>query len=259
MILTASSSLQPELHWFEKPTLENALKDHPTHANMHHWFADGKINTSYNCLDKHVIEGRANQKALIYDSPVTDTKRTYTYRELLEEVENFSAGLAELGIGVGDRVVIYMPMVPEAVIAMLSCARIGAIHSVVFGGFAAKELASRIDDSRPKVIVSSSGGVLPGGKAVPYKPLLDDALKLAKYGNAVKKCVIAQRNGVIECPLVKGRDVSYDELIQSVGKQKMEAVSLSSIHTHYILYTSGTTGEFTLPITGEKLPNLPTA
>lgn len=209
---------------------------------MHHWFTDGKINTSYNCLDRHVLDGRGNQKALIYDSPVTNTKRAYSYKELLDEVQNFSAGLAELGIGVGDRVVIYMPMVPEAVIAMLACARIGAIHSVVFGGFAAKELASRIDDSRPKVIVSSSGGVLPGGRTIPYKPLLDEALQVAKYGNEVKKCIIVQREGVVDCSLEKGRDVGYNELMQSIGKQEMEAVPLSSTDTHYILYTSGTTG-----------------
>lgn len=212
---------------------------------MHHWFTDGTINTCYNCLDRHVYnptESRANQKALVYDSPLTNTQRDYTYAELLEEVENFSAGLAELDVRVGDRVVIYMPMVPEAVIAMLACARIGAIHSVVFGGFAAKELASRIDDSRPKVIVSSGGGVLPGGKTVPYKPMLDEALKIAKFGEDVKKCVIVQRKEIIECTLTKGRDVCYSELMQSVGKQKMEAVPLPSPHTHYILYTSGTTG-----------------
>lgn len=209
---------------------------------MHHWFTDGKINTSYNCLDRHVLEGRGNQNALIYDSPVTNTKRAYSYKELLDQVQNFSAGLAELGVGVGDRVVVYMPMVPEAVIAMLACARIGAIHSVVFGGFAAKELASRIDDSRPKVIVSSSGGVLPGGRTVPYKPLLDEALQIAKYANEVKKCIIVQREGVVECSLEKGIDVSFNELMQSIGKQEMEAVALSSTDTHYILYTSGTTG-----------------
>jgi propionyl-CoA synthetase len=122
-------------------------------------------------------------------------------------------------------------------------ARIGAIHSVVFGGFASKELASRIDDSRPKVIVSSSGSVLPGGKTVPYKPLLDDALKMAKHGSEVKKCIIVQRPGVIECGSTKGRDISYDELMQSVGRQSMAAVPLNSPHTHYILYTSGTTGK----------------
>lgn len=226
------SSSTAELHWFEPPSLENTLKEHPIHPNMHHWFTDGKINTCYNCLDRHVLEGRADQKALIYDSPVTNTKRAYTYAQLLEEVENFSAGLAELGVGIGDRVVIYMPMVPQAVVAMLACARLGAIHSVVFGGFAAKELASRIDDSRPKVIVSSSGGVLPGGKTVPYKPLLDEALRLAKFGSDVKKCVIVQREGVIECPLVNGRDVCYNELMQSIGKQNMEGEL--STRKHYL-------------------------
>ena len=127
-----------ELDWHTSPTLENTLQNHPKSDKMHQWFTDGMINTSYNCLDRHVKEGRANQKALIYDSPVTNTQRHYTYAELLDEVSLFAAGLSDLGVTKGDCVVIYMPMIPEAVIAMLACARIGAIHSVVFGGFASK-------------------------------------------------------------------------------------------------------------------------
>ena len=131
-------SAASELDWHTSPTLENALQNHPRSDKMHKWFTDGIINTSYNCLDRHVKEGRANQKALIYDSPVTNTLRHYTYAELLDEVSQFAAGLSDLGVAKGDCVVIYMPMIPEAVIAMLACARIGAIHSVVFGGFASK-------------------------------------------------------------------------------------------------------------------------
>lgn len=135
---------------------------------------------------------------------------------------------------------IYMPMIPEAIIAMLACARIGAVHGVVFGGFAAKELASRIDDSRPKVIVSANGGVLPGGKVVEYKPLLDKALEMAEFGGEVKRCVIVNRRGVEACGMKKGRDVDYEELM-AAGNGLMDAVPLPSTHPHYILYTSGKT------------------
>ena len=158
---------------------------------------------------------------------MTNTQRHYTYAELLEEVSQFAAGLSDLGVTVGDCVVIYMPMIPEAIIAMLACARIGAIHSVVFGGFASKELASRIDDCEPKVIISASCGVLPGKKTVPYKPLLDEALDIAKWKD-VKKCIIVQREGVLECPLKKG-DISYKELMDTVN-EKMDAVPLPSTH-----------------------------
>ncbi|KAL9178555.1 hypothetical protein ACHAXT_001893 [Thalassiosira profunda] len=227
-----------ELDWYQPPTLENALRTHPKSEYMHEWFTDGVLNTSYNCLDRHVLSGRGDQPALVYDSPVTDTKRTYTYSELLEEVAKFAAGLADLGVEVGDRVVIYMPMIPESVIAMLACARIGAIHSVVFGGFSAKELAHRIDDSQPKVIVSASGAVLPGGKVVPYKPLLEDALEKAQWKD-VSRSVIVQRKR-LECKLKEG-DVSYQELMEGVN-DTMDAVMVPSTHPHYILYTSGTTG-----------------
>jgi propionyl-CoA synthetase len=231
-----------DLHWFQPPTLENTLQTHPKSPYMHKWFVDGVINTSYNCLDRHVLEGRGNQKALIYDSPVTNTQKHYTYAELLEEVSQFAAALSALGVTVGDRVVIYMPNIPEAVIAMLACARIGAIHSVVFGGFAAKELATRIDHCKPKVILTASGGVLPGGKTVPYKPLVEGALEIAKCGDDVKKCVVVQREGVIECTLNDKRDVSYKDLMKSMANEKKDAVPLPSTHEHWILYTSGTTG-----------------
>jgi propionyl-CoA synthetase len=208
---------------------------------MHKWFSDGFINTSYNCLDRHVLEGRGNQKALIYDSPVTNTQKHYTYAELLDEVSQFAAALTDLGVTVGDRVVIYMPMIPEAAIAMLACARIGAVHSVVFGGFASKELASRIDHCKPKVLVTASGGVLPGGKTVPYKPLVEGALEIAECGDEVK-CVVVQREGVIECALNDRSDLSYKDLMDSVANERMPAVPLPATHEHWILYTSGTTG-----------------
>src|SRR4051794_37543510 len=146
---------------------------------FYRWFAGGRLNTCHNALDRHVEGGRADQLALIYDSPVTATTATFTYRELRDAVAGFAGALAAQGVGRGDRVIVYMPMVPEAVIAMLACARIGAVHSVVFGGFAAHELASRIDDAKPKVIVAASCGIEPSG-LVPYKPLLDAAIAMAE-------------------------------------------------------------------------------
>ncbi len=195
---------------------------------MHRWFGDGVINACYNCLDRHVAT-RPDQSAIVWDSPVTNSRGgRYTYAELLDEVSRFAHALSGLGVCAGDRVVIYMPMIPEAVVAMLGCARIGAVHSVVFGGFAARELASRIDDSEPRVIVSASGGALPGGRTVPYKPLLEEALDIAKW-KGVTKCVIVQREGVLECTLKKGMDVSYQELMEGTN-ERMDAVPLSSTH-----------------------------
>ena len=154
------------------------------------WFAGGVCNTCYNALDRHVAGGRANQTALIYDLAVTNTKKTFSYAELLAEVKTLAAIIADFGVGKGDRVILYMPMIPEAVMAMLACARIGAIHSVVFGGFAAKELATRIDDAKPKLILSASCGIEPG-RVVAYKPLVDEAIKLASYKPPA--CMILQR------------------------------------------------------------------
>src|SRR6478736_4970666 len=172
---------------------------------FYRWFPDGELNTCANALDRHVEDGRADQPALIYDSPVTGSQRIYTYAELLDETARFAGVLRGLGVGKGDRVVLYMPMIPEAVIAMLACARLGAVHSVVFGGFAAHELATRIDDAQPTVVVSASCGIEPT-RVVEYKPMLDHALSLATHTPAA--CVIVQRDKH-RCDLVEGRDVDW--------------------------------------------------
>jgi propionyl-CoA synthetase len=204
------------------------------------WYTGGVTNTAYNCLDRHVERGRGGQAAVIYDSPVTGKKQTYTYSGLLAEVSAFAAVLLELGVQKGDRIIIYMPMVPEALITMLACARIGAIHSVVFGGFASHELAVRIEDTEPKLIVSASCGVEPG-RMVAYKPLLDQAIGLA----AVKPelCIMVQRP---ELPalMIAGRDYDYANLIASAKKRGASAPCepMGATDPLYILYTSGTTG-----------------
>src|SRR5450432_611097 len=162
------------IDWYRQPTVVLDQSNPP----FYRWFADGTMNTCFNALDRHVRDGRGDQAALIYDSPVTGSQRTMTYCELLDEVARFAGVLHNLGVSAGDRVIIYMPMIPEAVVAMLACARIGAVHSVVFGGFAARELATRIDDARPKLILTASCGVEPG-RLVEYKPLLDRAIELA--------------------------------------------------------------------------------
>ena len=202
---------------------------------FYRWFPDAELNTCANALDRHVAAGRGDQLALIYDSPVTETKRHYSYRELLDETTRFAGGLRELGVGKGDRVVLYLPMIPEAVIAMLACARLGAVHSVVFGGFAAHELAIRIDDARPTVIVSASCGIEPT-RLVAYKPMLDKALEIASH--KPRACVIVQRDRQ-QCDLIEGRDLDWT----SVMSAPVDPVPVAATDPLYVLYTSGTTGK----------------
>jgi propionyl-CoA synthetase len=201
------------------------------------WFAGGKMNTCYNAIDRHVESGRAEQTALIYDSPVTGTVAKWTFAELRDEVAQLAGALDDLGVRKGDRVIVYMPMVPEAVFAMLACARIGAVHSVVFGGFAAAELAKRIDDARPKLILSASCGIEPG-RIVAYKPLLDEAVELSTH--APDHCLILQRP---EKPatLIAGRDLDWATTVASADP--VGCTTVDAADPLYILYTSGTTGE----------------
>ncbi|MBL8711112.1 MAG: AMP-binding protein, partial [Rhodospirillaceae bacterium] len=204
---------------------------------FYRWFQGAEMNTAYNCLDRHVAAGRGDQPAIIYDSPVTQTVRKISYAELTDRVARFAGALAGLGIARGDRVIVYMPMVPEAVVAMLACARLGAVHSVVFGGFAAKELATRINDCQPKAIVSASCGI-EGSKIIAYKPLLDAAIDQATHKPA--HCVIQQRP-MQAATMIAGRDLDWAEIEGAAAPHP--CVPVAATDPLYILYTSGTTGQ----------------
>ena len=220
------------IDWVKKPS--KALFSE--RAPLYEWFCDSEVNTCYNAVDRHVLNGRADQKAIIYDSPMTDTKYSITFSELLEKVATLAGALNSKGISKGDRVIIYMPMVPEGIIAMLACTRIGAIHSVVFGGFASNELAVRIDDAKPKAIIAASCGLEPN-RIVQYKPLIDSAIESANYK---PETVVVLQRPQCEAELINGRDHDWDLIQKNV--EKAPCVPVEGSHPAYILYTSGTTG-----------------
>ena len=233
---------QPEQFWGEQA--ECIHWDKPwdkvldsSEAPLYRWFSGGMLNTCYNALDIHVERGRGEQAALIYDSPVTDTRKSYSYTQLRDRVAKLAGAMQNLGVGHGDRVIIYMPMIPEAVMAMLACARLGAIHSVVFGGFAANELAVRIDDAKPKMILSASCGI-EGTRIIDYKPLLDAAIQASTHKPS--NCFVLQREQQI-ASLVEGRDHHWNDIVDAA--EPCACTPVAATDPLYILYTSGTTGQ----------------
>ncbi len=225
-------NVSDDIFWFKKPT-KILNKSNPP---FYKWFEDGVTNTCYNAIDVHIDNGSGDKTALIYESPITNSKAKFTYSELKEKVSKFAGALDNQGIKKGDRVIIYMPMIPEAVIAMLACGRIGAIHSVVFGGFASNELATRIDDSKAKILITASCGFEPG-RTVDYRPLVDGALKLAKH--KVKKVILFQRKDH-EVKLNSPLEISWEEAL--INAKNKDCVEIGANEFAYILYTSGTTG-----------------
>ena len=221
-----------DIDWVTKPS--KAL--FADRAPFYEWFSDSEVNTCYNAVDRHVLNGRGDQKAIIYDSPMTGTKYSITFSELLEKVSVLAGALTNIGISKGDRVIIYMPMIQEGIISMLACARIGAIHSVVFGGFAANELAVRIDDAKPKAILAASCGLEPN-RIVEYKPLIDQAIELASHKPTT---VVVFQRAECKAELVDGRD--HDWNVFQENAEKAPCVPVKGSHPAYILYTSGTTG-----------------
>jgi propionyl-CoA synthetase len=238
------SITDPEGFWRDQAALvdwnrgpRRVLDD--TNPPFYRWFPDATLNTCYNALDRHVVGGHGDRPALVYDSAVTGQQRTLTYADLLEQVAAFAGALRQLGVGRGDRVVIYMPMIPEAVVTMLACARLGAVHSVVFGGFAARELAVRVDDAAPRVVVSASCGIEPG-RVVEYKPLLDRALEIAEH--QPDRCVVVQRDAC-EASLQQPRDLDWETAMRSGRAEPAGCETVAATDPLYVLYTSGTTGK----------------
>ena len=238
----SQSKVDPEAFWMKaceaidwKRMPSKAL--FADNAPMYEWFSDAEVNACWNAVDRHVERGAGSHAALIHDSPVTGTTQTITFLELRDKVAKMAGALASKGVGSGDRVIIYMPMIPEAMVACLACARIGAIHSVVFGGFAAKELAVRISHCEPKCVLAASCGIEPG-RIVEYKPLLDAAIELAD--TTPEFCVVLQREQV-RAGLLPRRDLDWDEFTQSASP--VDCIPVSGSHPAYILYTSGTTGQ----------------
>lgn len=224
-----------DISWNEHPTETLSLKEHSSGR----WFLGSSLNTCYNALDIHLERGLGKSIAIIHDSPATKSITTFTYQELHQKVTQLSGVISELGISKSDLVIIYMPMVPEAIIAMLACARIGAVHSVVFGGFASNELATRIKHAKPKIILSASCGI-EGDKVIPYKPLLDHAIELAADEHTVTNCLILQREK-LPCAMIASRDIDWNTAVQRAVPFK-HCVNVLGSDPLYVLYTSGTTG-----------------